>query len=148
MTTGIRERPVSARVKGGGVPARRAVIRWAVRLLRREWRQQFLIPSLITVGVAATVRASTVANHTPAPVAGVLGSAQDAATLTGPPGKISAAITELHRGYGKTDVIENESVQIPGTLSTFDLRAQDPRGPFGGPMLSLVSGRYPATANQ
>ena len=39
-------------------------------------------------------------------------------------------------------------MQIPGSVSTFDLRAQDPHGPFGGPMLSLVSGQYPATANQ
>jgi putative ABC transport system permease protein len=37
------------------VSARRAVIRWAVRLLRREWRQQLLILALITVAVAATV---------------------------------------------------------------------------------------------
>src|SRR6202023_3810039 len=31
---------------------------------------------------------------------------------------------------------------------TFDLRAQDPHGPFGGPLLSLVSGQYPATPGQ
>ncbi len=37
---------------------------------------------------------------------------------------------------------------VPGTENTFDLRAQDPHGPFGGPMLSLVSGHYPATADQ
>ena len=45
-------------------------------------------------------------------------------------------------------MIENQSVRIPGSVSTFDLRAQDPHGPFGGPMLSLVGGQYPATANQ
>jgi putative ABC transport system permease protein len=148
MSTGVRERPASARVPGGGIPARRAVIRWAVRLLRREWRQQFLILALITVAVGATVLASTVATNTPAPVSGVLGTAQDAASLSGPAANISAGISELDSHYGRTDVIENESVQIPGTLNTFDLRAQDPHGPFGGPMLSLVSGHYPATADQ
>ncbi len=45
-------------------------------------------------------------------------------------------------------MIENQSAQIPGTLNTFELRAQDPHGPYGGPMLSLVSGAYPATASQ
>ena len=45
-------------------------------------------------------------------------------------------------------MIENESVQVPGTLNTFQLRAQDPHGPYGGPLLSLVSGQYPATASQ
>lgn len=148
MSTAVRERPASARVPGGGMPARRAVIRWAVRLLRREWRQQLLILALITLAVAATVVASTVATDTPAPIAGVLGTAQDAAALTGPPARISAGISELERRFGRTDVIENESLQIPGTPNTFDLRAQDPHGPFGGPLLSLVSGHYPATADQ
>src|ERR1700749_4199044 len=101
MTTGIRERPVSARVKGGGVPARRAVIRWAVRLLRREWRQQFLILALITVAVAATVVASTVATNTPAPVAGVLGSAQDAASFSGSPASANAPIRNLENRWGR-----------------------------------------------
>src|ERR1019366_10280748 len=36
-----------------GLPARRAVTRWAWRLLRREWRQQLLILGLIAVAVAA-----------------------------------------------------------------------------------------------
>jgi putative ABC transport system permease protein len=44
-------------------------------------------------------------------------------------------------------VIENQSVPVPGTLNTFDLRAQNPHGSFGGPMLSLVSGQYPTAAN-
>jgi len=130
------------------VPARRAVIRWALRLLRREWRQQLLILALITVAVSATVVASAVAADAPAPIAGVLGSAQDAALLTGPSARINAEIKGLESRYGRADVIENENVQIPGTRSTFELRAQDPHGPFGGPMLSLVSGHYPATADQ
>jgi putative ABC transport system permease protein len=133
---------------GGGVPARRAVIRWALRLLRREWRQQLLILALITVAVGATVVASAVAADTPSPIAGVLGTAQDAALLTGTSAKINAEIKGLESRYGRVDVIENESVQIPGTRNTFGLRAQDPHGPFGGPMLSLVSGHYPATADQ
>jgi putative ABC transport system permease protein len=133
---------------GGGVAARRAVIRWALRLLRREWRQQLLILGLITVAVGATVVASAVATAAPSPIAGVLGTAQDAALLTGPTAKINAEITGLESRYGRVDVIENKNVQIPGTRNTFELRAQDPHGPFGGPMLSLVSGHYPATTDQ
>lgn len=130
------------------MPARRAVIRWALRLLRREWRQQLLILALITVAVAATVVASTVATDTPAPVAGTLGTATDAASVSGSPASVNARIRDLENRWGRVDVIENESVQIPGTLNTFDLRAQDPHGPYGGPMLRLVSGRYPTTASQ
>ena len=83
----VTERPAH-RMPNGGVPARRAVVRWAIRLLRREWRQQLLILALITVAVGATVVASTVATNTPAPVAGSLGTAQDAASLSGSPASI------------------------------------------------------------
>jgi putative ABC transport system permease protein len=145
--TAVTERPAQ-RTPDGGVPARRAVIRWAIRLLRREWRQQLLILALITVAVGATVVASTVATDTPAPVAGVLGTAQDSASISGTPATINAGIKKLESLYGKVDVIENESVPVPGTRSTFGLRAQDPHGPFGGPLLSLVSGQYPANPGQ
>jgi putative ABC transport system permease protein len=145
--TPVAERPAH-RIQNGGVAARRAVIHWAIRLLRREWRQQLLILALITVAVGATVVASTVATNTPAPVAGSLGTAQDAASFSGSPAMVNAQVKNLENRWGRVDVIENESVQVPGTLNTFDLRAQDPHGPFGGPLLSLVSGQYPATASQ
>jgi putative ABC transport system permease protein len=144
----LAEREHERRAPNGGLPARRAVVRWAIRLLRREWRQQMLILALITVAVGATVVASTVATNTPAPIAGVLGSAQDAASLSGPAATINADIRQLESRYGPVDVIANETIPVPGTLNTFNLRAQDPRGPYGGPLLSLVSGQYPATAGQ
>src|SRR5215472_3086529 len=146
--TTVTERPAQKAHGGGGGPARRAVIRWAIRLLRHEWRQQFLILALITVAVGATVVASTVATDTPAPIAGVLGTAQDAASISGTPATINADIAKLHSHFGKVDVIENESAPVPGTQDTFDLRAQDPHGPFGGPLLSLASGQYPADPGQ
>jgi putative ABC transport system permease protein len=145
--TAITERPAQNR-PSGGVPARRAVIRWAIRLLRQEWRQQLLILAMITVAVCATVVASTVATDSQGPPAAVLGTAQDAASVSGSPSAIDAGIHKIERLYGTTDVIENESIPVPGIVSTFDLRAQDPHGPFGGPMLSLIRGQYPATASQ
>ena len=145
--TAVTERPALT-TRNGGVAARRAVVRWALRLLRREWRQQLLILALITVAVGATVVAATVATNTPAPIAGVLGTAQDAASFSGSPAAVNAQVKSLENRWGRVDVIENESVRIPGTLNTFELRAQDPHGPFGGPLLSLISGQYPATASQ
>jgi putative ABC transport system permease protein len=143
-----REQPARHQAGDGGISARLAVIRWAVRLLRREWRQQLLIFGLVTVAVAATVVASAVATDTPAPVAAVLGTARDAATLTGSRASISAAIRDLESRYGKVGVIENESVRVPGAAGPLDLRSQDPHGPYGGPLLALVSGQYPATASE
>ncbi|HEY6791279.1 MAG TPA: FtsX-like permease family protein, partial [Trebonia sp.] len=146
--TATLERPAEKRPKDGGVPARRAVIRWAVRLLRREWRQQLLIFALITVAVAATFIASAVATTTPASPAGTLGTAQDAATFSGTNAQVASDISAVKKDFGQADVIEDQQVSVPGSVQTFDLRAQDPHGPFGQPLLSLVSGSYPTTASQ
>ena len=53
----------------GGVAARRAVVRWAWRLFRREWRQQVLVLALLTVAVAAAIGFATAAYNL-APVTG------------------------------------------------------------------------------
>jgi putative ABC transport system permease protein len=132
----------------GGVPARRAVIRWSWRLLRREWRQQLLVLALVTIAVAATIVGAAVATDTPpAPNAG-FGTAQAMATFQAPDPHLASQIAALRHRFGTVDVIENQTVAIPGSINTFNLRAQNPRGPFGQPMLSLVSGHYPAGPGQ
>jgi putative ABC transport system permease protein len=148
MTTIVPERAASRRSANGGVAARRAVVRWAVRLLRREWRQQLLILALITVAVAATVVGSAVATTTPSPATAAFGTAQDLATFTGPGPRIAADIASIERRFGTVDVIENQTFSVPGSIQTYSLRAQDVHGAFGRPMLSLVSGQYPAGAGQ
>jgi putative ABC transport system permease protein len=145
VSTAIAERPaVTPRPRGGGGPARRAVIRWAFRLLRREWRQQALILALITAAVAATFMASAVATATQPTTTAEFGTAQDMATFSGAPGKVNAQVAALANRFGRVDVIENQSLAIPGSVLTFAVRAQDPRGAFGQPLLGLVSGRYPS----
>jgi putative ABC transport system permease protein len=145
VSTAITERPtLTPRPRGGGGPARRAVIRWAFRLLRREWRQQALILTLITAAVAATFIASAVATATQPTTTAEFGTAHDLATFSGPPGKVNAQVAALASRFGRVDVIENQSLAIPGSVLTFALRAQDPHGAFGQPLLSLVSGRYPS----
>jgi putative ABC transport system permease protein len=149
VSTAALDRPPAARrPNGGGVPARRAVIRWAVRLLRHEWKQQILIFALIAAAVAATFIGSAVATTTPASASGVLGTAQDAAVFSGSPAKFAADIAAVQTHFAPTDVIETQQETIPGTTQTFSLQAQDPYGPFGGPLLSLVSGQYPSGADQ
>ena len=61
MSIAVLTPPTPGRESNGGAPARRAVVRWAWRLFRRVWRQQFLILALITVAVAATIVGSPVA---------------------------------------------------------------------------------------
>ncbi len=149
MTTALRERPAPTGAAGnGGAPARRAVIRWAWRLLRREWRQQLLILGLVTVAVAATIVGAAVATTTPPAANAGFGTAQDLATYQAPDPHLASQIAALQHRFGRVNVIENEAVAIPGSINTYDLRAQNPRGPYGQPMLTLVSGHYPAGPGQ
>jgi putative ABC transport system permease protein len=144
MSTAVRERPVHAGARNGGVPARRAVIRWAWRLFRREWRQQMLVLALIIVAVAATIIGAAVATNTPPPAGAGFGTATDQAVFQAPDPHLASQIAALQHRFGRVDVIENQSVAIPGSINTYQLRAQSPHGPFGQPMLSVVSGRFPA----
>ncbi|HEV2360958.1 MAG TPA: FtsX-like permease family protein, partial [Acidimicrobiales bacterium] len=127
----------------GGLPARRAMSRWAWRLFRREWRQQVMILALLVVSVGAIVLGSGIATNDPLPANDGFGTAQDMATL-GPSPKVAGEVAKLHARFGTVEVIENETVTIPGTIKTFQLRAQSSHGPYSQPMLSLLSGRYPA----
>jgi putative ABC transport system permease protein len=132
----------------GGLAARRAVSRWAWRLFKREWRQQVLILALVVVAVAATVVAAAVATDTPPPKNAGFGSAQDLATFQGSSAQLSSDIKGVQRRFGAVDVIENQTLEVPGSISTYQIRSQNPHGEFGGPMLSLVSGSWPTGADQ
>jgi putative ABC transport system permease protein len=147
MSAALLERQAQAGTRNGGVPARRAVIRWAWRMFRREWRQQLLVLALITVALAATVVGAAVATDTPSPAGAGFGTAQDAATYPGGP-HLASQIAALQQRFGRVDLIENQTIAIPGSISTYDLRAQDPNGPFGQPMLALVAGHYPTGPGQ
>jgi putative ABC transport system permease protein len=128
--------------------ARRAVSRWAWRLFRREWRQQLLVLALVTVAVATTILGSTVATNNPPPANSGFGTAQDAATFPGAGPHLSAQVASLQHRFGRVDMIADETLPIPGSVGRYDLRAQDPHGAFGQPMLDLLSGRYPVAANE
>jgi putative ABC transport system permease protein len=146
MTTSfVRERPGRAPYAGldGGTPARRAVIRWAWRLFRREWRQQLLIMALITVAVAGTVLGAAVASNTTAsPGAATFGTANHMVTIPGGEPRLAASIAAIRQRFGPVDVIENQNLAT-GSASQVQLRAQSPAGRYDRPSLALVSGHYP-----
>ena len=161
MSVGLLERPATGSIPApstGGVPARRAMIRWAWRLFRREWRQQLLILLLIVVAVAAVVVGAAVAVNTPPPANAGFGTAHDLATfnLSAPTSKtpsvtlahVQAQIATLEQRFGRVQVIENETFNVPGSDRTYQLRSQDPHGRYGDPMLQLLSGSYPTGSDQ
>src|SRR5215472_3097781 len=150
--TALRGKPAgpapSAGTGNGGVPASRAVTRWALRMFRREWRQQLLVLALITIAVAATIIGAAVATNTPPPAVAGFGTARDMATFQAPDPHLASQIAALRQRFGRVDVIENQTVAIPGSINTYQVRAQNPHGPYGQPMLSLVSGHFPAGPGQ
>jgi putative ABC transport system permease protein len=148
MTTALLERSAETRPADGGPSARRAVVRWAWRLFRREWRQQLLILALIVIAVAATIVGSAVATNNPAPKNSGFGTAQDSVSFTTYNAHTASVIASLEHRFGRVELIENETQSIPGSINTYQIRAQDPHGPFSGPMLSLVSGHFPSGADQ
>jgi putative ABC transport system permease protein len=146
-TATITSRPDRAGTGNGGVPARRAVIRWAWRLFRRQWRQQLLVLGLLTVAVAATIWGIGVATNTPPPATATFGTATAAISLPGTDPHLAAEIAQIGRNYGPIDVIENQ-VLSTGSTQSVELRAQNPAGRFGRPLLALDSGHYPAGPGQ
>jgi putative ABC transport system permease protein len=146
MSTATLERP--ARAGNGGAPARRAVNRWAWRLFRREWRQQSLVLCLIIVAVAATIVAAAVSTNNPPPASAGFGTAKDMATFGDSGAKLASEIAALKSRVGQVDVIENQTMAIPGSIDTYQLRAQNAHGLYGQPLLQLTAGHYPTNPGQ
>lgn len=132
---------------GGGFAARRAVLRWSVRLFWREWRQQIMVLVLVTVAVAATVMGAAVAVNSQPPQNAGFGTADHLALVSGSAGRVDAEVAAVRRSVGAVDVIENQPL-VTGLSQAAQLRAQDPAGRFGRPMLALVTGRYPRAATE
>ena len=143
-----RATPAGRAAENGGVPARRAVLRWSWRLFRHEWRQQLLVLALVVVAVAAAIIGAAIAANTPLPASSGFGTAGDAATFPGSDPRLATQVASLEHRFGQVDIIENQTVAIPGSVNSYQLRAQNPDGPFGQPMLSLVSGHFPAASDE
>src|SRR5216683_7344378 len=119
---------------GSGIVARRAVIRWAVRLFRREWRQQLLVLGLLTVAVAATIWGASVVTNTQLPNPGyaTFGTAAAQVTLPGTDPRLATDIAAIQASWGPADLIENQDIAT-GTTQPVRLRAESPHGRYDAP---------------
>jgi putative ABC transport system permease protein len=130
----------------GGGPARRALVRWALRLFRREWRQQVLVLALLGFAVASAVAGTSTAYNMAPRRAAVFGEADHRLVFdVSEAGQhaIDAYVAAARDWFGSIDVIGQRSVPVPGSADTIELRAQDPEGALGASMLRLRHGRYP-----
>ncbi|HKC23044.1 MAG TPA: FtsX-like permease family protein [Gaiellaceae bacterium] len=128
---------------------RRAIIRWASRMFRREWRAQLLVLALLTVAVAAAIGSITIVYNTAPADNSRFGSANTLLTFDGSdPQKLHAGLADARKSFGTIDVIAHHSVAVPGSVETIDFRTQDPAGKYGHELLALRRGRYPTRANE
>ena len=128
----------------GGVPARRAVVRWAGRMFRREWRQQLLVLSLLTVAVAAAIGSITIAYNAVPADNSEFGSANAVLTYDGSDSRrLHAGLGSAREAFGKIDVVGHRSVSVPGSVETVEYRSQVPGGTYDTELLALRRGRYP-----
>jgi putative ABC transport system permease protein len=125
------------------------VFRWGWRLFRREWRQQLLVLGLLTVAVAATIWGTSVVTNWQLgnPDYAAFGTAAAQVTLPGTDLHLAADIAAIQDSWGPADLIENQDIPT-GTTQPVQLRAENPHGRYNSPLLSLVSGTYPAGPGQ
>lgn len=148
MTT-VAHRSELRRPRSGGVAARRAVVRWAWRMFRREWRQQILVLALLTVAVAAAIGSITLVYNSGAADDAEHGSASHLLRFDGTdPRTLDAALDAARESFGTTEVIAHRSFAVPGSFEKLEFRAQDPGGAFGSGLLALRRGSYPVGPGQ
>jgi putative ABC transport system permease protein len=147
VTTSLLERAADVGPVDGGLPARRAMVRWAWRLFCREWRQQLVVLALLALAVAATTLGAAVGTNTPAPGNAIFGSANTIVSLPGPEAHLSADVAAIRDHFGAVDVVEHQRLST-GSADPVELRSQNPHGPFGRPTLSLVGGHFPHGGHQ
>lgn len=133
----------------GGRPARQAIIRWGWRLFRREWRRQALILALLALSVAATtVGLGVVSNSFEVKADPNFGTANTILSIPGSDPNLAGDINAIQARFHPSDVVEHESVAMPGSVATLDLRAEAPTGVYTRSTLRLDHGRYPQRSGE
>jgi putative ABC transport system permease protein len=122
------------------------MVRWAWRMLRREWRSQVLVTLLLLVAVAVAVCGGSALYNGPA---GTFGTATDVWELGGQdPRAMAADIATLRNAYGTVDVVGHTAERAPGLAQTIDYRAQPLHGTYTEHLLAIHRGRYPSGPNE
>ncbi len=134
--------------------ASRALGRWAFRLLRREWRQQLLVLSLITISLAVVSLGSTLLTNATTPRSRI-GSANYVFRLSG--GAEPFVERVKHVTNSLTSVDSNTRVEATylrraarteQSNTRFELSDARFKNAFGGEPLLLTHGRKPSVGGE
>ncbi len=118
-------------------------------MFRREWRQQLLVVTLLTVAVTAAIGSITIASNAVPADDSDFGSADLLLTFDGSnPQRLHAGLDAAERSFGTIQVIGHRSVLVPGDVEKVDYRSQVPEGSYGDDLLALRRGSYPAGPGQ
>ena len=108
-----------------------------------------LVLALLALTVGAACFGVAAAYNLAPPPSPQLGSADYLLQFAGPGGKaMTADIAAARKAFGTIEVVGHQFVPIPGSAQSVEFRALSPGGPYSGPMLALVQGRYPSSAGQ
>ena len=104
---------------------------------------------LLTVAVAATIWGTSVVTNWQLgnPNYATYGTAAALVTLPGTDPYLAADIAAIQGRWGPADLIENQNIPT-GTTQSVQLRAENTHGHYNSPLVSLVSGTYPAGPGQ
>ena len=104
---------------------------------------------LLTLAVAAALFCVSAAYKVIPSSGARFGTATQRLTLDGSdPRKLDADVAAIREWFGTVELIGHRQVAVPGSVETLELRAQDPQGAYGAPMLALVEGRWPTAASE
>ena len=117
-------------------------------MLRREWRSQALVTSLLLVAVAVTVCGGSMLYNAPPPVDPTFGTADNVFVLKGPAQAMDADVAALRKAYGTIDAVGHTPEQAPGLARSIDYRAESLGGAYTKDLLAIHRGRYPAGPNE
>ncbi|WP_026410981.1 FtsX-like permease family protein [Actinomadura oligospora] len=133
----------------GGVAARRAIVRWAWRMLRRGWRQQSVVASLLALAVlGAVVGGATAVNLAPRDDARY-GRAHQLVNLDGSdPAALKQGLDLARNKLGRVEEVGRRFVPVPGAAESLEVRAQDPHGAYTAPLVGVQEGRLPKGAGE
>ncbi len=125
--------------------AARVLARWAVRVVRREWRQLIRVIALTTVAVAVGVVAVVTTFNLVDPPTADYGTASVRASVAGP---ADAIADRLREAFGPVGVIQSASIDADGSVRPIAVRVQDRSDSVAAPLLALVEGSHPARPGQ
>ena len=117
-------------------------------MFRREWRQQLLVVTLLTVAVAAAIGSVTIAYNSrgaTADNAAEFGSAKPKARVRRlrPARSSRRGSTSPGSRSGRSTSSVTARPRSQAASRRWTIRTQDPGGPYGGELLALRRGSYP-----